>query len=74
MSAKRFHHQWLPDRITIEGEGVAEATLASLESMGHAVRMSGSQGRTHCIMVDTETGELVGAPDPRDPDGGAAGY
>lgn len=74
VAAKRFHHQWLPDRIRIEDEGVTPATLASLESMGHTAGMSGSQGRTHCIMIDPQTGEVIGAPDPRDGDGGAAGH
>ncbi len=74
VSAKRFHHQWLPDRIRIEAEGVTTETLASLEGMGHTASMAGSQGRTHCIMIDASTGEIVGAPDPRDADGGAAGY
>ncbi len=74
VSAKRFHHQWLPDVIRIEEEGVTEAAFAGLESMGHTVNMAGSQGRTHCIMFDPVTGKLSGAPDPRDGDGGAAGY
>jgi len=74
VSAKRFHHQWLPDGIRIEDDGVTPATLAGLEAMGHTVRMAGSQGRTDCIMMDSETGVLTGAPDPRSQDGGAAGY
>jgi gamma-glutamyltranspeptidase/glutathione hydrolase len=74
VSAKRFHHQWLPDGIRIEEDGITPATLAGLEAMGHTVRMAGSQGRTDCIMMDSETGELTGAPDPRSQDGGAAGY
>jgi gamma-glutamyltranspeptidase/glutathione hydrolase len=74
VSAKRFHHQWLPDRIRIEADGVTPETLASLEGRGHTASMSGSQGRTHCIMIDPRTGEIIGAPDPRDGDGGAAGH
>jgi gamma-glutamyltranspeptidase/glutathione hydrolase len=74
VSAKRFHHQWLPDGIRIEADGVTEAAFAGLESMGHTVSMAGSQGRTHCIMLDPVSGKLIGAPDPRDGDGGAAGY
>ena len=62
VSAKRFHHQWLPDDIRIEAEGVTPATLAGLEAMGHTASMGGSQGRTHCIMVDAETGILTGSP------------
>jgi len=74
VSAKRFHHQWLPDAIRIENEGVTPEALAGLEAMGHTVSMRGSQGSTPCIFMDPETGELMGAPDPRDRDGGAAGY
>jgi gamma-glutamyltranspeptidase/glutathione hydrolase len=74
VSAKRFHHQWLPDWIRIEEDGVTPEVRAALQEMGHTVYISGSQGRTHCIMVDPETGGLIGAPDPRDRDGGAAGY
>ena len=74
VSAKRFHHQWLPDAIRIEAEGITPEALALLEAMGHTVSMSGSQGSTPSIFVDPETGELTGAPDPRDRDGGAAGY
>jgi gamma-glutamyltranspeptidase/glutathione hydrolase len=74
VTAKRFHHQWLPDAIRIEEDGVSQVTFASLQAMGHEVNMGGSQGRTHCIMIDPETGEIIGAPDPRDGDGGAAGF
>ena len=74
VNARRIHHQWLPDELRGE-EGVvtAEAALV-LEEMGHELSFRGTQGRTHCIRVDGGTGELVGAPDPRDPDSGAAGY
>jgi gamma-glutamyltranspeptidase/glutathione hydrolase len=74
VAAKRFHHQWLPDAIRIEEEGVSPEALAALEAMGHTASVRGRQGSTHCIMLDPETGERVGAPDPRDGDGGAAGY
>jgi gamma-glutamyltranspeptidase/glutathione hydrolase len=74
VSAKRFHHQWLPDRIEAEQEAFTEEVVAALHAMGHQVRQGGSQGRTHCIMIDPTSGERVGAPDPRDRDSGAAGY
>jgi gamma-glutamyltranspeptidase/glutathione hydrolase len=74
VSAKRFHHQWLPDRIRMEADMVTPGALEMIQAMGHTASMSGSQGRTHCIMVDPETGEVTGAPDPRDRDGGAVGY
>jgi gamma-glutamyltranspeptidase/glutathione hydrolase len=74
VAAPRFHHQWLPDRVSIEEGGVTEAVVAALESMGHAVRVGGRQGSVHAIMIDARTGERVAAADPRDSYGGAAGH
>jgi len=74
VAAKRLHHQWLPDRISIEADGASEATLARLRAMGHDVRMGGRQGSVHAIMIDPATGMRIAAPDPRDADSGAAGH
>jgi gamma-glutamyltranspeptidase / glutathione hydrolase len=74
VNAKRFHHQWLPDGLRMEEGGLTPEDVEALEAMGHPVRMGGTQGAAHCIMVDSRTGELVGAPDPRNADGGAEGY
>jgi gamma-glutamyltranspeptidase/glutathione hydrolase len=74
VAAKRLHHQWLPDGMRIEADGVTPETAAELEAMGHTVRVAGGQGSTPSIFLDAETGELIGAPDPRDRDGGAVGY
>lgn len=72
--APRMHHQWLPDRITIEDRDVPEETVTRLEEMGHEVRVRGRQGRTHVILIDPLTGDRLGLPDPRNSDSGAAGY
>ena len=74
VDAHRIHHQWLPDQIRIETRGTTVDTERILEQMGHTVQMRGRQGVTHCIMIDPETGERVGAADPRDSDGAAVGY
>ena len=73
VNAKRFHHQWLPDQLTIEGNGATEATLTQLKAMGHNARAQGQQGHAHSIMIDAN-GRIVGAADPRDRDAGAAGH
>jgi gamma-glutamyltranspeptidase/glutathione hydrolase len=73
VNARRIHHQWLPDRISIEANGASEETVKALEAMGHSVRVGGTQGTAHSIMIDTRTGARVGAPDPRDADAGARG-
>jgi gamma-glutamyltranspeptidase/glutathione hydrolase len=73
VNAPRLHHQWLPDQISIEQDGVSAATLEQLKAMGHNVRMAGRQGTAHSIMIDPQ-GKRLGAPDPRDRDAGAAGH
>ena len=74
VAAKRIHHQWLPDRISIEADGATEHTLEQLRAMGHEVRMGGRQGSVHAIMIDPRTGERIGAADLRDADSGSAGF
>lgn len=69
----RFHHQWLPDNIRIERDGISPGDLELLRSMGHDVRMGGSQGRTNCVGIDPLTGEIIGAADTRQPDAAAIG-
>lgn len=69
----RFHHQWLPDNIRIERDGISPGDLELLRLMGHEVRMGGSQGRTNCVGIDPLTGEIIGAADTRQPDAAAIG-
>ncbi len=70
----RFHHQWLPDRLLVEREGLPPATIAALEGMGYRVERGGMQGAANSIRVDPATGRRDGAADPRDADAGAAGH
>ena len=51
VDAPRMNHQWLPDRLTIEENGIPETTLQMLSTMGHEVRMSGRQGDAQTIWV-----------------------
>jgi len=74
VDAKRLHHQWLPDRISIEAQGTTSQDSAALVAMGHDVRMGGRQGNVHAIMIDPRTKQRIGAPDRRDADSGAAGH
>jgi gamma-glutamyltranspeptidase/glutathione hydrolase len=74
VDARRLHHQWLPDRITVEAEGASEETATRLRAMGHDVRVAGRQGSVHAIMIDERSGERLGAPDRRDADAGARGH
>jgi gamma-glutamyltranspeptidase/glutathione hydrolase len=73
VNAARIHHQWLPDRISIEQDGVTPAVAEQLQAMGHTVNVGGRQGTAHSIMIDPG-GRRLGAPDRRDRDAGAAGH
>ena len=62
MNAPRVHHQWLPDRLNVEGKISAEAKK-DLESRGHTLRQQTELGVVQAI-VSTVAGNF-GAADPR---------
>jgi gamma-glutamyltranspeptidase/glutathione hydrolase len=72
INAPRFHHQWLPDRLLMEQQFPASFEQA-LNAMGHATRRRGHIGLVNAIGIDSQTGERLGAADPRD-EGSAVGY
>lgn len=74
VDAKRFHHQWLPDRLYVERDGLPPATVDSLAAIGHPITWTNAQGTAHSIRIDPVTGMRQGAADTRDKDAGAAGY
>jgi len=73
VAAGRIHHQWLPDRLSLEERITSPELVAELEAMGHTVVTRSSQGLAHSIGVDPLTGDLVGAPDRRNEDSAAIG-
>ncbi len=86
INAPRFHHQWFPDRIRMEAESPLSVEQA-LRARGHEVergwyytpslgseaKLSKHMGLVNAIGIDAQTGERLGAADPRD-QGSAAGY
>jgi len=71
VNAGRFHHQWLPDRITFERFAFSPDTLALLRTKGHELVQSGNQGAAEVIIRDPASGILEGGVDRRQPDAGA---
>jgi gamma-glutamyltranspeptidase / glutathione hydrolase len=68
----RMHHQWLPDRASLESRGgVTEETLAGLKAMGHEVRPQERQGDAHSIWIGPD-GTPYGVHDKRTPDSKAS--
>ena len=72
VDAGRFHHQWLPDRITYERLTLSPDTRALLEAMGHQLQETRAQGVAEVIRYDAAADMLEGGVDRRQPDGGAA--
>jgi gamma-glutamyltranspeptidase / glutathione hydrolase len=71
VDAARMHHQWLPDRVTLEQNTVAPAVIDKLKAMGHDVRPQGRQGDAHSIWIGAD-GTAFGEPDKRTPDSKAS--
>lgn len=74
VEAGRLHHQWFPDKVSLESLAFSPDTQRLLENMGHSLRFRGSQGRAMGILLDQKTGIRYGAADSRSPDGRAIGY
>jgi gamma-glutamyltranspeptidase/glutathione hydrolase len=69
VNAPRFHHQWMPDELSVEAWQLSPDTLELLEKMGHKIKRTGSWGDAECIAID-KNGERLGASDGRN--GGSA--
>lgn len=72
ISAPRFHHQWMPDKLYYEEFGISPDTQEILRTKGHNLEITFGVGRGHIIYVDDD-GTKHGAPDPRG-NGTAEGY
>jgi gamma-glutamyltranspeptidase/glutathione hydrolase len=66
----RMHHQWMPDRISIEAAAPA-AAVDGLRTLGHTVRTVERQGSAQTIWIAPD-GSIHGANDPRSPDSKAS--
>jgi gamma-glutamyltranspeptidase/glutathione hydrolase len=73
VDAGRMHHQWLPDRLSVERFGFSADTIAMLKAMGHTVTEGGNQGAAQVIVFNQKDNLLEGGVDRRPADGGAAG-
>ena len=64
VSAPRFHHQWLPDKLMLETGGFGEATVNELKQRGHNVVMRRGWGNANVVVLH-DSGMLEAAADPR---------
>ncbi len=72
VAAGRLHHQWLPDEVWVERNGLEPATAAALTAMGHTLVTVESLGNSEAVLVDPVTGLKTSSSDPRN-EGAPAG-
>ena len=66
IDSPRFHHQWLPDKIKWEPFEFSRDTTDALGKMGHVFEEKPELiGDAHAVAVDPNSGERLGASDPR---------
>jgi gamma-glutamyltranspeptidase / glutathione hydrolase len=64
VSASRIHHQWLPDKLRVETNGLDAPTLDALRKRGHEIDMRSPWGNASLTLVKPDN-TLEGAADPR---------
>jgi len=80
VNAPRFHHQWLPDILSLE-QWFSPDAVRALQQMGYNMEFGLHEGGgvspywsdAECIAIDPKTGERLGASDYRN-NGKAVGY
>ena len=66
VSLPRFHHQFLPDRISAEADAFTGDELRALRELGHTVEVRDrTWGNMHGVLWNIETGEVSAGSDPR---------
>ncbi len=66
VSAPRYHHQYLPDRIEYEPGAFSREWVEALQAMGYTVQEGRRRwGNMQAVYVDRATGEATAYNDPR---------
>jgi gamma-glutamyltranspeptidase/glutathione hydrolase len=73
IDAPRFHHQWQPDRLSLE-RGISPDTVAILKSRGYDVDYAPGVVLAQVAAIMSDGGWLLGGSDGRSAMGKAAGY
>ena len=73
VDAPRFHHQWQPDKLSLE-RGISPDTVALLKSRGYDVDYAPGVVLAQVAAIVSDGGWLQGGSDGRSAAGKAAGY
>jgi len=67
VNAPKFHHQWLPDRILYEKNGLDNTVIEELSALGHQFEVREKIGKLKGILI-LPNGKLEGGADERQDD------
>ncbi len=67
VNAKKIHHQWLPDEVSVEEKALDSLTTVKLKAKGYKIVQRGPIGRVDAILK-TKWGYYQGGADPRGDD------
>jgi len=62
VNAPRIHHQWLPDQISVEADGLSPDTRSLLEGLGHKLAPQAPWGAAEAILIGPEDADGTLAP------------
>ncbi len=65
VKVKRFHHQYVPDQILYEKQGLSAEEIVGLQNLGHQLKESYHYGNMQAVQLDKITGVLSAASDHR---------
>ena len=65
VDAPRFHHQWLPDIISVERFAFSPDLVRILEEKGYHFQIQSSIGDVNAIEMDWKSMQFIGVPDKR---------
>ena len=66
VSKRRYHHQFIPDRIEIEPEGFSQKWIDGIKRRGHEVKIGSRKwGNMQTIFIQAGSKVVFGASDPR---------
>jgi gamma-glutamyltranspeptidase/glutathione hydrolase len=65
VNVKRFHHQYIPDQILYERNGLTDDEVQGLQALGHQLMQKYNYGNMQVVQLDKESKELAAASDPR---------
>ncbi|MEE9142020.1 MAG: gamma-glutamyltransferase [Gammaproteobacteria bacterium] len=65
VSLPRYHHQYIPDQITVEPAALSVEERSALQELGHQFRDHNGYGNMQVVTWDYEDDEVAAASDPR---------